>query len=55
MYAGAAMVRQVAFQHAVDAEQVQALPYERHLDACLGLVCPHWLHGFVLMCGFRVP
>ncbi|KAK9838501.1 hypothetical protein WJX81_003740 [Elliptochloris bilobata] len=26
-----------AFQRAIDAEQAQALPSERHLDACLGL------------------
>jgi len=31
-------VLQAAFQRAIDAEQVQALPYDRHLDACLGLV-----------------
>jgi hypothetical protein len=29
---------QAAFQRALDAEQAQALPYERHLDACFGLV-----------------
>lgn len=29
---------QAAFQRAIDAEQVQALPSDRHLDACLGLV-----------------
>ena len=45
---GAALVRQVAFQRAIDAEQAQALPYKQHLDACLGLVCPHWPHYFLL-------
>ena len=51
VHTGAALLRQVAFQCAVDAEQAQALPYERHLDACLGLVCSHWPHCFVLLCG----
>jgi len=36
---------QAAFQRALDAEQAQALPYERHLDACFGLVSLQPLAG----------